>query len=257
MILCNFFYFIYFIVVLIVFFLIGISMKVVKEYERIIVFRLGRFIGTKGPGLFFLIPIVDRFFKVDVRVTSIDVPSQEIITKDNVSVIIDAVVYYKVEDPQKAIIEVQNYIESTFLIAQTTLRKVLGSLELDSILSEKDSINKSLQEIIDKQINSWGVKVLLVELKEIILPENMKRVMAKQAETEREKRSKLIKAQAEYEASFKLMEAAKIMNQSENTIQLRYLQTFSDVSKEKSSTIFFPLPLDLLKNIFKSRSKKK
>ena len=238
-------------------FFIAAAIRIVKQYERAVVFRLGKFIGTKGPGLILIIPIVDRAIKVDIRVNSIDVPRQEIITKDNVSVIVDAVVYYKVENPEKAIIEVKNSIEATFLIAQTTLRSVIGQTELDGLLSQKDEINKSLREIIDRHTTPWGLKVITVEIKELALPEEMKRAMARQAETERERRAKIINAEGEYQAADKLRQAAEIMAKEPITVQLRYLQTLSEISVDKSSTIIFPVPIDLISNILKNANEKK
>ncbi|NQU95921.1 MAG: slipin family protein [Candidatus Omnitrophica bacterium] len=238
-------------------FIIAAAIRIVKQYERAIVFRLGKFICTKGPGLIFIIPIIDRALKVDIRVNSIDVPRQETITKDNVSVIVDAVVYYKVENPEKAIIEVKNSIEATFLIAQTTLRSVIGQTELDGLLSQRDEINKNLREIIDKHTTPWGIKVITVEIKELALPEEMKRAMARQAESERERRAKIINAEGEYQAAEKLRQAAEIMSKEPITVQLRYLQTLSEISVDKSSTIIFPVPIDLISNILKKADEKK
>ena len=244
-------------IILFALYFITSAIKIVRQYERAIVFRLGKFIGTKGPGLVLIIPLIDRALKVDVRINSIDVPRQEIITKDNVSIVVDAVVYYKVEDPGKAIIEVNNFIEATFLIAQTTLRSIIGQVELDGLLAQRDSINKSLREIIDKHTSPWGVKVVTVEIKELALPESMKRAMAKQAETERERRAKVISAEGEYQASEKLKKAAEIMKDEPVAIQLRYLQTLSEISVDKSSTILFPVPIDLISNILSKAKEKK
>jgi len=230
---------------------LSLSIKVLREYERGVMFRLGKLSLLKGPGLFLIIPVIDNMVKVDIRVVSVDVPRQDVITKDNVSVIVDAVVYYKVEDPSKAIVNVSNYIESTFLIAQTTLRSILGQVDLDELLSQRESINQKLQLVIDKHTEPWGIKVLMVEIKDVVLPESMKRAMAKQAESERERRAKIINAEGEYQAANKLVEAARMMHDEPIAVQLRYLQTLSEISTENSSTIVFPMPLDLIGNLFK------
>ena len=231
--------------------MLSLSVKVLREYERGVMFRLGKLSLLKGPGLFFIIPIIDNIVKVDIRVMAVDVPRQDVITKDNVSVIVDAVVYYKVEEPSRAIVNVSNYIESTFLIAQTTLRSILGQADLDELLSQRESINQKLQLVIDKHTEPWGIKVMMVEIKDVVLPESMKRAMAKQAESERERRAKIINAEGEYQAANKLVEAARMMRDEPVAVQLRYLQTLSEISTENSSTIVFPMPLDLIGNLFK------
>ena len=222
------------------------AVRIVAEYERGVIFRLGRLIGAKGPGLFFLIPLIDRMVKVSLRTVTFDVQPQEIMTKDNVPAKVYAVIYFRVIDPCKAVVDVQNYQLATMQIAQTTLRGVLGESELDELLSARDKINQKLQEIIDKQTDPWGIKVSVVEVKEVELPETMKRAMARQAEVERERRAKVINAQGEYQASEKLAAAAKILSQFPEAIQLRYLQTANDIAAEKNSTIVFPIPMDLL-----------
>ena len=222
------------------------AVRIVAEYERGVIFRLGRLIGAKGPGLFFLIPLIDRMVKVSLRTVTFDVQPQEIMTKDNVPAKVNAVIYFRVIDPCKAVVDVQNYQLATMQIAQTTLRGVLGESELDELLSARDKINQKLQEIIDKQTDPWGIKVSVVEVKEVELPETMKRAMARQAEVERERRAKVINAQGEYQASEKLAAAAKILSQFPEAIQLRYLQTANDIAAEKNSTILFPIPMDLL-----------
>ncbi|MGA1864364.1 MAG: slipin family protein, partial [bacterium] len=226
--------------------LIGSSFKILKEYERAVVFRLGKLLSAKGPGLVFLIPLFDRIRKVDLRLVSIDVPRQDIMTRDNVPVTVDAVVYFHVVDPAQAIITIQDIYQSTFLIAQATLRNVLGQVELDDLLSQQSKINKQLEEIITVHTKQWGIHISIVEIKEVTLPEQMKRAMAKQAETERERRARLIDAQAEYQASQTLAEAGRILSSNSQGLQLRYLQTLRDISTNKGSTILFPLPLDLL-----------
>jgi len=222
------------------------AVRVVTEYERGVIFRLGRLIGAKGPGLFFLIPIVDRMTKVSLRTANFDVQPQEVITKDNVPVKVNAVIYFRVMDPSKAIISVENYRFATLQIAQTTLRGVLGEIELDELLSEREKLNERLQTIIDEQTDPWGIKVSVVEVKEIELPDSMKRAMARQAEVERERRAKVINAQGEYQAAEKLSQAAKIISEFPQALQLRYLQTLSDIATEQNSTIVFPLPINLL-----------
>ncbi len=222
------------------------AVRIVAEYERGVIFRLGRLIGAKGPGLFFLIPLIDRMVKVSLRTVTFDVQPQEIMTKDNVPAKVNAVIYFRVIDPCKAVVDVQNYQLATMQIAQTTLRGVLGESELDELLSARDKINQKLQQIIDEQTDPWGIKVSVVEVKEVELPETMKRAMARQAEVERERRAKVINAQGEYQASEKLAAAAKILSQFPEAIQLRYLQTANDIAAEKNSTIVFPIPMDLL-----------
>jgi regulator of protease activity HflC (stomatin/prohibitin superfamily) len=221
------------------------SVRVVQEYERGVIFRLGRFVGAKGPGLFFIVPFVDRMVKVDLRTVTLDVPAQEGISRDNVTLKVNAVVYFRVLDPGKAIIQVEDYRRATWLIAQTTLRNVIGQSELDELLAHREKVNEQLQRIIDEQTEPWGVKVTLVEVKDVELPQTMQRAMAKQAEAEREKRAKIIHAEGEYEASKQLAEAAEVIGSQPATIQLRYLQTLTEIAVEKNSTIIFPLPIDM------------
>lgn len=222
------------------------AVRIVQEYERGVVFRLGRLVGARGPGLILLIPGIERMQKVDLRVITLDVPSQEAITKDNVTVKVNAVVYFKVVDPQRAIVQVLDYIRATSLIAQTTLRSVLGQSDLDQLLSERDRINLRLQQIIDEQTDIWGIKVSAVEVRDVELPQTMQRAMARQAEAEREKRAKVIHAQGEFEASQQLAAAAQVIGGQPAALQLRYLQTLTEIAAEKNSTIVFPLPVDLL-----------
>ncbi|MBN1464216.1 slipin family protein [candidate division KSB1 bacterium] len=222
------------------------AVKILKEYERGVIFRLGRSIGYKGPGIIFLIPLVDRMVKVGLRTIAMDVPPQDIITKDNVSVKVNAVLYFQVLHPDKAIIEVEEYLFATSQLAQTTLRSVLGQAELDDLLSERDKINHELQQIIDEQTDKWGIKVSMVEVKHVDLPVEMQRAMAKQAEAERERRAKVIHAEGEFQASQTLANAAEIMAKHPQALQLRYLQTLSEIATENNSTIIFPLPMDLI-----------
>ncbi len=222
------------------------SLKIVQEYERGVVFRLGRLVGPKGPGPFFIIPIIDRVVRVDLRTLTLEVPTQETITRDNVSVRVNAVLYFKVNDPVKAVVNVMDFVRATLQIAQTTLRSVLGQAEMDELLGQRDKINENLQRIIDQQTEPWGIKVSTVEVKDVELPQNMQRAMARQAEAEREKRAKIINAEGELQASVKLAQAAKIIGSEKQGIQLRYLQTLSEISIEKNSTIIFPLPMDIL-----------
>ncbi len=230
--------------------------KVVREYERAVVFRLGRFSGVKGPGLIILIPVVDRALTVSLRTVTLDVPPQDVITRDNVSVKVSAVIYFRVMDPKLAIIEVENYLFATSQLSQTTLRSVTGQAELDDLLAERDKMNLTIQEILDKHTEPWGIKVSAVEIKHIDLPQEMQRAMARQAEAERERRSKIILADAEYQAAVKLNEAASILQQNPASIQLRYLQTLSEVATENNSTTLFPIPMDML-SAFTLRKEKK
>jgi len=222
------------------------AVRVVQEYERGVIFRLGRLVGARGPGLFFLIPGVERMKKIDLRVITMEVPSQEAITRDNVTVKVNAVIYFKVIDPENAVVKVLDFIRATSLIAQTTLRSVLGQSDLDHLLSERDQINQTLQKIIDEQTDAWGIKVSAVEVRDVELPQSMQRAMARQAEAEREKRAKIIHAQGEFEASKQLAAAAAVIGSEPATLQLRYLQTLTEIAVEKNSTIIFPLPMDLL-----------
>ncbi|MFZ5478349.1 MAG: slipin family protein [Myxococcota bacterium] len=223
------------------------AVRIVREYERAVVFRLGRFVPVRGPGLVLLVPLVDRMVSVDLRVVTHDVEKQDVITRDNVSIAINAVVYFRVVDPEKAILGVENFMYATSQLAQTTLRSVAGQAELDEILAERDKINRRLQEILDQHTGAWGVKVSQVEVKHIDLPMEMKRAMAKQAEAERERRAKIIAAEGELQASAKLTEAAKTLDATPTAVQLRYLQTLVEVAAEKNSTILFPVPIDLFR----------
>jgi len=223
------------------------GLRIVNEYERGVIFRLGRVIGAKGPGLFFVFPIIDKMVKVNLQTVTMDIPPQDIISKDNVTVRVNAVTYFNVVDPVKAVINVQNYLFATSQIAQTTLRSILGQVELDELLINRDDINSRLQQIIDELTNPWGIKVTLVEVKDVELPETMRRAMARQAEAERDRRAKVIHAQGEFEAAEKLSEAATVMAEAPGAMQLRVLSTMLEVSSEKNSTLIFPLPMELLR----------
>ena len=220
--------------------------KILREYERGVIFRLGRLLGTKGPGLIILIPVIDKMVRVDLRVITYDVPPQDVITKDNVSIKVNAVLYFQIIEANKAIVSVANFFEATSQIAQTTLRSVLGQVELDDLLANREKINAELQKIIDDQTEPWGVKVSVVEVKNVDLPPEMTRAMAKQAEAERERRAKVIHAAGEFQASEKLSEAARVLASAPNTMQLRFLQTLTEVAAEKNTTLIFPIPIDLL-----------
>ncbi len=246
--------FITFIVIFITFLMS--CLRVLKEYERGVIFRLGRVIGAKGPGLIFLIPILDQMKKVSMRTVAMDVPSQDIITKDNVSVKVNAVVYFRVMEPVKSIVDVEDYLYATSQLSQTTLRAVLGQSELDTLLTARDEINHKLQEIIDHQTEPWGIKVSNVELKHIDLLSDMQRAMAKQAEAERERRSKIINAEGELQASAKLAEAADVIEKSPIALQLRYLQTLKEIGTQNNTTTVFPIPIEML-DVFKNLSSKK
>ncbi len=228
-------------------FFLLISLRVLKEYQRGVVFRLGKVIGLKGPGLVLVFPIIDVLKKVDLRIITMDVPPQDIITRDNVSVKVNAVAYYRVMDPKKAVLEVTNYMYATNQLAQTTLRSVLGETTLDQLLAERDEINGKLQDILDRMTDPWGIKVTAVEVKHVDLPVEMQRVMAKEAEAERDRRSKVIRADAEFQASKKLSEAAQVIEQHPVALQLRYLQTLGEIATENNSTIAFPIPIELMK----------
>ena len=221
------------------------AIRVLREYERGVIFRLGKLLGSKGPGVIFLIPIVDRMVRMDLRVVTIDVPRQEVMTRDNVPVSVDAVLYFRVIDPQAAVVKVENFLKATSLIAQTTLRSVLGQAELDELLAHREKINQTLQEIIDRQTDPWGIKVTAVEVKDVALPDTMKRAMAKQAEAERERRAKVVNAEGEYQAAEKMVQAAAIMSKEPIALQLRFLQTMREISSEHNTTTFLPVPLDL------------
>jgi regulator of protease activity HflC (stomatin/prohibitin superfamily) len=231
--------------------LISMSIKVAFEYERGVVFRLGRLVGAKGPGLFFIIPFIDKWMKVDLRVVTLNVEPQDVITKDNVTVRVDAVVYFRVVDAEASIIKVLDHMRATSQISQTTLRNILGQSELDELLMKRDKLNQALQKIIDEQTEPWGVKVSTVEIKTVELPETMRRSMAAQAEAERERRAKIIHADGEFQASERLAEAGAIIGRDPTTLQLRYLQTLVEIASEKNSTIIFPLPIDLISMFMK------
>jgi regulator of protease activity HflC (stomatin/prohibitin superfamily) len=232
-------------IVLLVVIILPQMVRILREYERGVVFRLGKLLGVKGPGVIFLIPMVDRMVKMDLRVVTIDVPRQEVMTRDNVPMTVDAVVYFRVVDPAAAVVKVEQYLKATWLISQTTLRSVLGQAELDELLSQRDKINIRLQEIIDRQTEPWGIKVTSVEVRDVVLPDSMKRAMAGQAESERERRAKIINAEGEFQAAEKLVQAASMIAEQPIALQLRFLQTMKEISSEHSTTTFLPVPLDL------------
>jgi regulator of protease activity HflC (stomatin/prohibitin superfamily) len=221
------------------------AIRILREYERGVIFRLGKLLGAKGPGLILLIPVVDKMVKIDLRVVTIDVAKQEVMTRDNVPVTVDAVVYFRVIDPIAAVVKVENFWKATSLIAQTTLRSVLGQAELDELLSHREKINQTLQEIIDRQTDPWGIKVTAVEVKDVVLPDGMKRAMAKQAEAERERRAKVVNAEGEFQAAEKMVQAAAMMSKEPIALQLRFLQTMREISSEHNTTTFLPVPIDL------------
>jgi regulator of protease activity HflC (stomatin/prohibitin superfamily) len=231
------------------------SIKIVPEYERGVIFRLGRLMGARGPGLFLVVPVFERMVRVDTRVITMDVPVQEVITLDNVTIKVNAVLYFQVINPNAAVTKVMDYIRATMQIAQTTLRSVVGQVELDELLAQREKINQKLQQIIDEQTEPWGIKVTIVEVKDVELPQNMQRAMAKQAEAEREKRAKLIHAEGELQASRALAEAADIIAREPVTLQLRYLQTLTEIAVEKNSTIIFPLPIETIKPFLDAASR--
>lgn len=249
-----------FLIVVVLFFIIILfnSIRILSEYERAVVFRLGRIItsrgGVKGPGLIILVPIIDKMIRISLRTVVLDVPPQDIITMDNVSVKVNAVVYFRVIEPQKAVLDVENYLFATSQISQTTLRSVLGQSELDDLLSQREKINEKLQEIIDSHTDPWGIKVSKVEVKQIDLPQEMQRAMARQAEAERERRSKVIAAEGEFQASKRLADAAKVLDAQPSALTLRYLQTLREIATEKNSTTLFPIPIDLLKPFIKKQA---
>ncbi len=243
------------IIVLAGFIILSMAIKIVTEYERGVIFRLGRLIGAKGPGFFLIIPFVDRMVKVDLRVVTMDVPPQEVITKDNVTVRVNAVVYFRVVNPEDSVVKVLDHIRATSQISQTTLRNVLGQSELDELLTERDRLNQMLQKIIDEHTDPWGVKVSTVEIKEVELAEQMKRMMAAQAEAERERRAKIIHADGEFQASEKLAQAGAIIGREPTTLQLRYLQTLTEIASERNSTIIFPLPINIFEAFTRISSK--
>ena len=245
------------VVVVLIISIISSAVRVLYEYQRGVVFRLGRFAMVKGPGLRFVIPVVDKIIKVSLRTVVMDVPPQDVITKDNVSVKVNAVLYFRVVQPEKALIEVEDYLYATSQLAQTSLRSVLGQAELDELLSHRDRINQQLQVILDRQTDPWGVKVSNVEIKHVDLPQEMQRAMARQAEAERERRSKIIHAEGEFQASQKLADAAGIISKESGALQLRFLQTLTEIATEKNSTIIFPLPLDLFKPFLDAANREK
>ena len=245
-----------FFVVLLAIVVIANAIRVVREYERLVVFRLGRLVGERGPGLVFLIPLVDRSVKVGLRTVTMDVPSQDIITRDNVSVKVNAVIYFKVISAQNAVVQVENFLYATSQIAQTTLRSILGEQELDELLAEREKLNQALQKVIDRQTEPWGVKVSTVEVKNVDLPQEMQRAIARQAEAERERRAKVINAEGEYQASTRLAEAAAVLGREPAALQLRYLQTLAEIATENNSTTIFPVPVDFLKAFMDSAAKR-
>jgi regulator of protease activity HflC (stomatin/prohibitin superfamily) len=227
------------------------AIRILREYERGVIFRLGKLLGAKGPGLIFLIPIVDRMVRMDLRVVTIDVPRQEVMTRDNVPVSVDAVLYFRVVDPEAAVVKVENFLKASSLIAQTTLRSVLGQAELDELLAHREKINMTLQEIIDRQTDPWGIKVTAVEVKDVALPDTMKRAMAKQAEAERERRAKVVNAEGEFQAAEKMVQAAAMMSKEPIALQLRFLQTMREISSEHNTTTFLPIPIDIFTPLIK------
>ncbi len=231
------------------------ALRILREYERGVIFRLGKLLSAKGPGLIFLIPVVDRMVKMDLRVVTIDVAKQEVMTRDNVPVTVDAVVYFRVIDPIAAVVKVENFWKATSLIAQTTLRSVLGQAELDELLSHREKINQTLQEIIDRQTDPWGIKVTAVEVKDVVLPDGMKRAMAKQAEAERERRAKIVNAEGEFQAAEKMVQAAAMISKEPIALQLRFLQTMREISSEHNTTTFLPVPIDLFAPFMKGTPK--
>jgi regulator of protease activity HflC (stomatin/prohibitin superfamily) len=242
----GFFFLIIFIVIL-----AASAIKILREYERGVIFRLGRLIGAKGPGIIFIIPGVDKLLRISLRLVTLDIPPQDVITHDNISIKVNAVVYFRVMDPNKAVVEVENYLYATSQLAQTTLRSVVGQADLDELLSQRDKINLKLQDILDKHTEPWGIKVSLVETKQVDLPENMQRAIARQAEAEREKRAKIIHAEGEYQAAEKLTQAANVISTNPTALQLRFLQTLAEISTEKNSTTIFPVPIDIISAFMK------
>jgi regulator of protease activity HflC (stomatin/prohibitin superfamily) len=242
------------IVLLVILVLLKMSIYVLREYDRGVVFRLGRLVGVRGPGLVLVIPFFDRLVRVSLRIVAMDVPPQDVITRDNVSVKVNAVVYYRVFEPDKAIVEVQDYNYATSQLSQTTLRSVIGGSDLDELLSERDKINQELQSILDRQTDSWGIKVSAVEVKHVDLPDTMQRAIARQAEAERERRAKIIHAEGELQASEKLSTAAGVLASQPTSIQLRFLQTLSEIAVEKNSTIVFPVPIDLIQHFMRLKA---
>src|SRR5512136_2917959 len=227
------------------------SIKIVREYERGVIFRLGRLIGAKGPGIFFIIPMVDKLLRISLRTVTLDIPPQDVITRDNVSIKVNAVVYFRVLDPNRAVVEVENYLYATSQLAQTTLRSVVGQVELDELLAQREKINIQLQDILDKHTEPWGIKVSLVETKQVDLPDEMPRAIARQAEAERERSAKIIHAEGESQAAEKLAQAANVISTNPTALQLRFLQTLAEISTEKNSTTIFPVPIDIISAFIK------
>jgi regulator of protease activity HflC (stomatin/prohibitin superfamily) len=242
----GFFFLIIFIIIL-----AASAIKILREYERGVIFRLGRLIGAKGPGIIFIIPGVDKLLRISLRLVTLDIPPQDVITHDNISIKVNAVFYFRVMDPNKAVVEVENYLYATSQLAQTTLRSVVGQADLDELLSQRDKINLKLQDILDKHTEPWGIKVSLVETKQVDLPENMQRAIARQAEAEREKRAKIIHAEGEFQAAEKLTQAANVISVNPTALQLRFLQTLAEISTEKNSTTIFPVPIDIISAFMK------
>ncbi|MBI3966761.1 MAG: slipin family protein [Chloroflexi bacterium] len=234
--------------------LVSAAVKIVQQYERGVIFRLGRLAGARGPGLVFIIPFIDRMVRIDLRTVTLDIPPQEVITRDNVTLKVNAVVYFRVLHPERAVVEILDYIRATSQIAQTTLRSVLGQSELDELLTKREAINERLQQIIDEQTEPWGIKVSIVEVKDVELPQAMQRAMSRQAEAEREKRAKIIHAEGEFQASQTLANAAEIITGQQGALQLRYLQTLTEISAEKNSTIIFPVPIELFSGFLNNPS---
>jgi regulator of protease activity HflC (stomatin/prohibitin superfamily) len=244
----GFFFLIIFLIIL-----AAAAVKILREYERGVIFRLGRLIGAKGPGIILIIPGVDKLMRISLRLVTLDIPPQDVITRDNISIKVNAVVYFRVMDPNKAVVEVENYLYATSQLAQTTLRSVVGQADLDELLSQRDKINLRLQDILDKHTEPWGIKVSLVETKQVDLPENMQRAIAKQAEAEREKRAKIIHAEGEFQAAEKLTQAANVISVNPTALQLRFLQTLAEIATEKNSTTIFPVPIDIISPFLKKQ----
>ena len=243
-------------VVLIAVVVLPSAIRILREYERGVIFRLGKLLRAKGPGIVLLIPVVDRMVRMDLRVVTVDVPKQEMMTRDNVPVTVDAVVYFRVVDPEAAVVKVEHYLKASSLIAQTTLRSVIGQAELDDLLARRDKINQTLQEIIDRHTDPWGVKVTAVEVKDVILPDDMKRTMARQAESERERRSKVINAEGEFQAAERMVQAAAMISREPIALQLRYLQTMREIASETNTTTFLPMPLELFAQLLRGGTPK-
>ena len=241
----------FFFLIIFILILAAAAIKILREYERGVIFRLGRLIGAKGPGIIFIIPGVDKLLRISLRLVTLDIPPQDVITHDNISIKVNAVVYFRVMDPNKAVVEVENYLYATSQLAQTTLRSVVGQADLDELLSQRDKINLKLQDILDKHTEPWGIKVSLVETKQVDLPENMQRAIARQAEAEREKRAKIIHAEGEYQAAEKLTQAANVISVNPTALQLRFLQTLAEIATEKNSTTIFPVPIDIISPFLK------